>query len=286
MSLHRNQLFAGGDYKIKRHIASGSYGHVYSAIDYTEQAHGNKPKECVIKVEAINSPNAVLTQEIKLLKHLNRMRVPCIPIVLDSGQSLSLNYMCMQTLGPTVRNLIQFCEGLLSVKSALMITLQMVDVIKKMHTALVTHQDIKPSNMAIGVGRNSNTLFLIDFGLAAYYANRKTGVHVEMGRNECLKGTPRYASINSHNLLTLSRRDDIESLAYMLIHICMEGMGLPWSCLTDLDQITKMKSEVKESEICQGLPDQLMVFLKHSKQLDFDQVPRYEFLYFLIDQAA
>lgn len=98
--------------------------------------------------------------------------------------------------------------------------------------------------MAIGVGRHSASVFLIDFGLADYYADVQTKRHIEMGRNECLKGTPRYASVNSHNLLTLSRRDDIESLAYMLIHICMEGIGLPWSCLNDLDEITKMKSEV------------------------------------------
>lgn len=139
MSLRNNQLFSNGNYMIKRHIASGSYGHVYSAINFTEEARGNRRSECVIKVEAVNSPNAVLIEEIKVLKYLNRMSVPSIPIVMDSGQSQNWNFMCMQKLGPTIRNLIQFCEGLLSVKSALMITRQMVDVIKMMHKALVTH---------------------------------------------------------------------------------------------------------------------------------------------------
>ena len=64
-----------------------------------------------------------------------------------------------------------------------------------------------------------------------------------MSKEKCLVGTATYASLNAHNRIRLSRRDDIESLAYMLIDISLED-GLPWNSHDDEIRIKNHKESV------------------------------------------
>ena len=99
-----------------------------------------------------------------------------------------------------------------------MIGLEMIDRIKVIHNKHYIYRDIKPENIMIGDITNYSSIYLIDFGLAKLYKNMD-GKHIPENIRRGLVGTPRYASINSHNGIELSRRDDLESLAYMLIYL-------------------------------------------------------------------
>lgn len=57
---------------------------------------------------------------------------------------------------------------------------------------------------------------VIDFGLSKSYVDNK-GNHIKQIKKSGLVGTARYASINSHKGYELSRRDDLESLFYILV---------------------------------------------------------------------
>jgi len=52
-------------------------------------------------------------------------------------------------------------------------------------------------------------------------------------------GTTRYASIGSHKGLELSRRDDLESLGYMLIY--MYKGTLPWQTVHHVTEKEKTR---------------------------------------------
>lgn len=57
---------------------------------------------------------------------------------------------------------------------------------------------MKPDNFLIGLGRNHNTVYIIDFGLAKRYRDPRTHKHIAYREHKNLTGTARYASINTH----------------------------------------------------------------------------------------
>ena len=97
------------------------------------------------------------------------------------------------------------------------------------------HRDIKPKNITIGLGKKTGKLFLIDYGTATSFNNYHDGVHIDYMAMNGMMGSLYYASINSHMKQEMSRRDDLESLAYMIIHMCTGN--LPW--IYDIEKLTK-----------------------------------------------
>ena len=49
----------------------------------------------------------------------------------------------------------------------------------------------------MGVNQNSQTLYIIDFGLAKKFRSSRTLHHIAFKSNKKLTGTARYASINA-----------------------------------------------------------------------------------------
>merc|ERR1719210_66718 len=80
--------------------------------------------------------------------------------------------------------------------------------------------------MVMGVGEQTPLVHIIDFGLAKKYRNSKTLQHNPYKEGIKMTGTLRFCSINTQLNIDQSRRDDLESLAYMLLYF-VRG-GLPW----------------------------------------------------------
>ena len=123
----------------------------------------------------------------------------------------------------------------------------------------------------------AHTTFLIDFGITMKYYDSTTGNHVPFRRACRLTGTPAFASINSHLGAQLGRRDDIESLAYLLIFFLCGS--LPW--LTDTctrRSILTLKWKTPVEALCGGLPRKLATLLMYSRTLSFSEEPDYDYI--------
>lgn len=135
----------------------------------------------------------------------------------------------MELLGPSLEDLFTYCNRRFTIKTVLMIADQMIDRIEYVHNKLFIHRDIKPDNFLMGRGRYCNKLYLIDFGLAKRYRDRNTKQHIFYRKDKNLTGTARYASMNAHLGIEQARRDDMESIGYVLMYF--NRGSLPWQGL-------------------------------------------------------
>lgn len=191
--------------------------------------------------------------------------------------------MVMDLLGPSLEALFNYCGRRFTVPTTFMLADQMLNLIEYVHDKKYIHRDIKPENLVLGSGNAVDKLYLIDFGLAKLYL-AANDTHTPFKINCPFIGTARYASINSQRRVTQSRRDDLESIGYVLVYF-LNG-SLPWQnkrCTAEnakqrKERILEMKVSTPISELCANLPLELQWYMKYCRERLFDEKPNYAYL--------
>jgi len=108
-----------------------------------------------------------LFYEAKCLKVLQG--VPGIPAIFWSGVEGEFNVLILEFLGPNLQDLLSVCGGRFSIKTTVLLGIQILDILKCIQAKGFVHRDIKPENICLGQGVNSGKVYLIDFGLSKRY---------------------------------------------------------------------------------------------------------------------
>ena len=227
-----NQIFFE-KYKIIKKIGQGSFGRIYSCQDISTKEF------FAMKVEKNSFQNNVLERESKYLTYLKGFGIPKIKYF---GHTEKYHLLIETLLDKSLENIYSESHGNFNLKDVCMIGIQALDRLEYIHNKNVIHRDIKPDNFVIGKNVDKKIIYIIDFGLAKKYRNPTTLEHIQFKMTKRLTGTARYASINALKGGEQSRKDDLESLVYMLLYF-LRG-GLPWQGVAGLTKGEKMVTMV------------------------------------------
>ena len=214
------EIRVGGRYRLGKKIGTGSFGEIFEGTDIFD----NSPVAIKLEHNTVKYPQLLF--EAKLLKSIPGTGIPTMHWFGIAGE---YNAMVMELLGQNLEDLFNYCTKNFTLKTILMITMQLIERIKHVHENNYVHRDIKPENFLVGKDSTAKTIYILDFGLAKRYRDEHTHIHIPLKENRNLTGTARYASCNAHNGLEQSRRDDMESIAYVILYF-FKGK-LPWQGL-------------------------------------------------------
>ncbi|CAN4113689.1 unnamed protein product [Withania somnifera] len=264
----------GGKFKLGRKIGSGSFGELYLGVNVQNGG------EVAIKLESVKTKHPQLHYESKIYMLLQGGTG--IPNLKWFGVEGDFNVMVIDLLGPSLEDLFNYCNRKFTLKTVLMLADQLINRVEYMHSRGFLHRDIKPDNFLMGLGRKANQVYAIDFGLAKKYRDLQTHKHIPYRENKNLTGTARYASVNTHLGVEQSRRDDLESLGYVLMYF-LKG-SLPWQGLKagnkkqKYDKISEKKVLTPIEVLCKSYPSEFISYFHYCRSLRFEDKPDYSYL--------
>ena len=267
-------------YKPIKLLGAGTFSVVYEGINIKDNS------KVALKLEEKNINKSLLKSEA-----LNIFALQGFGIIkfISFGHSKDYNVLVEPLLGESLYSLYLQLKKNFTLKDICLIGIQTIERIEYIHSKGYLHGDIKPENFVIG-NNDQRIIYIIDFGLSKKYRSDRTGNHIQFCITKKMNGTARYASTNSLRGVEISRRDDLECLAYMIIYFIMKK--LPWqgvkanSLQNRYKKIYYMKKKLIYDENFKQLPKEIQEFYNDIKKLKFEEKPNYvklkEYFYILL----
>ncbi|KAJ8582889.1 kinase-like protein [Rhizopogon salebrosus TDB-379] len=137
-----------GRYRLREKVGSGSYGEVYRASDLMSG------QNVAVKIEPADVASSALEHEHHVLLHLSS--ISSIPGVHWFGQEARYNVLVFNYLGPSLEEVFNTCQCSFSINTVALIAEQLISSLQYIHARNIVHQDVKPANILIGIGKNTH----------------------------------------------------------------------------------------------------------------------------------
>ena len=209
------------------------------------------------------------------------------PTIYGKGMLDELPFIIIQQLGLTINDLIRRNKQHFGTKTVVSIGIALLDLIERMHDKGYIHCDVKPDNIMIGDYKNElkemNQLYLIDFGISMTYLDEQ-GHHKPLEIDVPFKGNAIFSSKNAFARITLSRRDDIISIMYILVYLI--DTELTWidfdkPIVQQFEDIANYKINTQAKDFLSKRTKFLLPLLEYAYKLDFDERPDYKRMKFM-----
>ena len=274
------KISVGHNYRFISKLGKGSFGDVYLALDKEENKYA-------LKVEPNNSKNR-LKGEYYIYKRFAAKNLDCVPNIYRFIDAPDQNILVMQLLGKSLDIIFEECNNKLDFGTVIKLAITIISHLEKIHRVGIIHRDIKPNNFMFGIDNETNKLYIMDFGLSKKWLI--DGEHIEYKTGRSMIGTARYASVNIHVGTEPSRRDDMESVGYMLVYL-IKG-SLPWQGLkkktkeNPIDKIGEKKMMIDMKLLCESMPECFYEYIMYTRNLKFTEKPNYDYLRSLFITSA
>ncbi|KAF8600220.1 kinase-like protein, partial [Ceratobasidium sp. AG-I] len=237
------------------------------------------------RVFAVKKSRAPLCFNRSRLQHEGRVLQllqghPYILPVLAYGRFQHFEFLSIELLGAALDDL--YTDLLPApIQTMFVVADQMLSALEFVHSHQIVHRDVKLGNIMVSLD-DPPRLKLIDFGMSRHFQTgvpKRIDLYTEVKH---LAGTINYASLNSHDGIELSRRDDLESLFYSVFSL-LRG-SLPWkhvvsqfyyTTLGEMRHVHEFKKVWSGAMLAEGHPEELGRILDLVRRLTFDEDPDY-----------
>ena len=253
-------------------IGQGDFGNIYKVLRLSDESI------FALKTEKKNAEQKYLESEAFILKTIQGFGIPKL---ISFGKIKKYIILIQQLLDKSLFELFIQNHRKVSLLDVCLIGIQIIDRLEFIHSKDFIYRDIKPANFMIGI-EDPNVIYIIDFGFCKKFRSSRTGKHILINNKSLFSGTIRYASINVLKGKSASRRDDLISLGYMLIFL-LKG-ELPWDLYSTnlnrekLIKLRQLKENNGEGKLFIDLPEEIVKYIKYTRNLKFEEDPDYSYL--------
>ena len=153
----------------------------------------------------------------------------------------------------------------------------LIIIIKTIHENNILHRDLKPTNICLD---SNHKIYIIDFGIAKIY--KHANLHAKETKIKGLIGSVNFSSLNVVNLIEPSRRDDIESIFYILLYLLLNNED--YKCYDGFNNYEKKNINaitylMKHTLVIENINYEILEKLfNYIRRLKYNQEPKYDYI--------